>query len=84
MSVAIRLKKMGTKKKLSFRLVAVDSRSPRDGKSIEELGHYNPKSDLNQLALKKDRIEYWLSVGARPTEAAAALLKREGIRSKKA
>ena len=80
MAVRIRLKKMGRKARPFFRLCAVDSRNPRDGKVIEELGYYDPMvRDTDARAiLKSERIDYWLSVGAQPSEKAGVLIKKYG------
>lgn len=80
MAVRIRLKRMGRKARPFYRLCATDVRAPRDGKVIEELGHYDPMvADTDARAiLKCDRIDYWLSVGAQPSEAAATLIKKYG------
>lgn len=80
MAVRIRLKKMGRKARPFFRLCAVDSRNPRDGKVIEELGYYDPMvRDTDARAiLKAERIEYWLGVGAQPTDKAGILIKKYG------
>ncbi len=79
-AVRIRLKKMGRKARPFFRMCAVDSREPRDGKVIEELGYYDPMvRDTDARAiLKGERIDYWLSVGAQPTEKAKVLIKKYG------
>ena len=79
--VRIRLMRLGKRKQGSFRLCATDSRTPRDGASLECLGWYDPqaKEDSKRLLFKVDRIRHWLSKGARPTEAAAALLKSQKI-----
>ncbi|GIW99200.1 MAG: hypothetical protein KatS3mg111_2533 [Pirellulaceae bacterium] len=80
MAVRIRLKKMGRKHRPFFRLCAVDSRRPRDGKVIEELGYYDPmvpETDARAI-LNADRIQYWLGVGAQPTEKAAVLIRKYG------
>lgn len=81
MAVKIRLKRFGRRHRSFYRLSAMDSRSPRDGKVIEELGWYDPKAKDpdQQVSLKRERIEYWLGTGAQPTETVAALLKRNGI-----
>lgn len=80
MAVRIRLKKMGRKARPFYRLCATDVRAPRDGKVIEELGHYDPMvPDTDARAiLKSDRIDYWLSVGAQPSDAARTLIKKYG------
>jgi small subunit ribosomal protein S16 len=82
MSVKIRLRRDGQKKRPFYHLVAADERRARNGRFIEELGYYNPivSTDAEPtLVLKEDRIRYWLSVGAQPSETAAALLKKQGI-----
>lgn len=80
MAVRIRLKKMGRKHRPFYRVCAVDSRAPRDGKVIEELGYYDPmiletdaRANLNQ-----ERIQYWISVGAQPSQKAGVLIKKYG------
>jgi small subunit ribosomal protein S16 len=75
--------RMGRRHKPFFRLNAMDEQSPRDGKIIEKLGHYDPieKDPAKQLVLKKDRIEYWLGVGAVPSETVAELIAKIGIES---
>jgi len=81
MAVKLRLKRIGRRHQPAYRLSAVDSRSPRDGRVIEELGFYNPlaRSADQSLKIKADRVEYWLSVGAQPTDTVRALLKRSGL-----
>ena len=76
--VKIRLARHGRKKSPFYRVVAANSRSPRDGRFIEILGTYNPmlKEESKEINLKLDRIDYWLSVGAQPTETAASLIKK--------
>jgi small subunit ribosomal protein S16 len=79
-AVRIRMKMMGRKARPFYRLCAVDSRRPRDGKVIEELGYYDPmvrETDARAI-LKGERIDYWMSVGALPTEKAAILIKKYG------
>lgn len=80
MAVRIRLKKMGRKARPFFRLCAVDSRAPRDGKVIEELGTYDPmiRDTDARVVLKRERIDYWMSVGAQPSEKAGVLIKKYG------
>lgn len=80
MAVRIRLKKFGRKHRPYFRLCALDVRRPRDGRVIEELGHYDPmcpETDARAL-LNGERIDYWKSVGAQPSESAAVLIKKYG------
>ena len=79
--VRIRLKRTGRRHQPSYRLTAVDGRSTRDGRVLEELGFYDPahRSPELQCNLKTERIEYWLRVGAQPSETARSLLKKAGI-----
>ncbi len=76
--VKIRLRRVGAKKQPSYRVVIADSRSPRDGRFIETVGFYNPRTEPPTVEIKEDRVLYWLSQGAQPTEAVASLLKRQG------
>ena len=78
MAVRIRMKKMGRKHRPFFRIVAIDSRQPRDGRVLEELGSYDPmvRSTDDRVTLKPDRIKHWLGVGAKPTEKVAVLLRK--------
>ena len=80
MAVRLRMKKLGRNKRPFFRICAIDSRAPRDGKVIEELGHYDPlvKDTDARAILKGERIAYWLSVGAQPSENCAVLIKKYG------
>jgi len=77
--VKIRLRRMGAPKQPTYRVVATDVRAPRDGRFLEILGHYNPRTDPVTLEIKEDRVRYWLSQGAQPTEAVRRLLKQKGI-----
>jgi small subunit ribosomal protein S16 len=79
-AVRLRLKRLGRKNRPFYRLCAMDSRTNRDGKVIEELGHYDPLvPDTDARAvLNAERIDYWLQVGAKPTESVAALVKKYG------
>ena len=79
MSVKIRLKRMGMKKKPFYRVVVADERSPRDGRFIEEVGSYNPLTEPVELKINEERAKYWLGVGAQPTDTARALLKKGGV-----
>ncbi len=83
MSVALRLARLGNRNRPFYRLNAIDSRTRRDGRVIEELGHYNPleKDEAKQVAVKLDRCAYWLSVGAQPSRTVATLLKRKGLKA---
>lgn len=76
MSLVLRMRQQGHRNKRSFRLVVADARSPRDGKYVECLGHYNPH-EADGVVVKKDRIEHWISQGAKPSEKLTALLKRK-------
>jgi small subunit ribosomal protein S16 len=78
MAVKIRLTRMGGHKKPFYRVVAADSESPRDGRFLEVLGHYDPAKDLEGVSLKTERIKYWLSKGAKPTLTVTQLLKKKG------
>ena len=84
MAVKLRLKRFGRRHCSTYRLAAVDSRRPRDGRVIEELGFYRPagKGTAAQATLEVERIRHWLSVGAQPTETVGQLLKQHGITSK--
>ena len=73
--VALRLTRIGAKKKPSYRLVAIDSRRARDSKTIEILGHYNPRPDPIEIDLKRERIAYGLGVGAQPSDTVQRLIK---------
>ncbi len=85
MAVRIRLKRMGRKNRAFFRICAFDVREERDGRSIEQLGTYDPmeKEESKKVVLKKERIEYWLSVGAKPSETVGSILKKNKIPFKK-
>lgn len=78
MAVKMRLKRMGATKKPYYRIVVSDSRSPRDGKNIEEIGTYDPLKEESKVTIKEDRVQYWLSVGAQPTDTVRNLLSQEG------
>lgn len=75
MSVKLRLMRTGTKKKVSYRIVATDRRAPRDGHYLEILGSYNPRTEPVVLQLKAERIRYWLGKGALASEAVRDLIK---------
>jgi small subunit ribosomal protein S16 len=81
MSVKLRLKRMGRKNHAFFRLNAIDSRTPRDGRVIEELGFYDPanKTAEKQFVAKLDRCKHWLDVGAVPSPTVSSLLKKHGL-----
>ena len=80
--VKIRLRRVGAKNSPSYRLVAADSRSPRDGAFITIIGHYNPLTDPETVAIDEEKALHWLRQGAQPTEAAARLLSKLGILEK--
>ena len=78
MAVKIRLKRLGKVKVPQYRIVVVDSRKKRDGRVIEEIGKYHPKEDPSYIDVVSDRAQYWLGVGAQPSDAVAAILKITG------
>lgn len=78
MAVKIRLKRIGKIRTPFYRIVVADARSKRDGRVIEEIGTYNPKADPSVISVVSDRAQYWLGVGAQPSEAVTALLKLTG------
>ena len=77
-AVKIRLKRMGAIRSPHYRIVVMDSRAKRDGRAIEEIGKYHPKNDPSFIEVNSERAQYWLGVGAQPTEAVVAILKRSG------
>ncbi len=77
--VVIRLRRQGKTKQPSYRLVVADSRSPRDGKFIEIVGHYNPVRQPKELVVKGDRVRYWIGVGAQPSDTVVRLLKQVSV-----
>ncbi len=79
MSVRIRLKRMGAKKKPFYRIVVTDSRSPRDGRFIEELGYYDPGTDPVTFKVNDEKVKEWLSKGARPSDTVKRLLQKSGV-----
>jgi len=76
MAVRIRLARHGRKKRPFYRIVAADSRMPRDGRYIERLGHFDPMADDDHLTLDLERVDYWLSEGASPSDTAAGLIDK--------
>lgn len=80
--VKLRLKRMGKKHIPLYKIVAADARSPRDGRFIESVGHYNPHTDPMLITFKEDRVLYWLNNGAQPTETVKSLLRKEGVMMK--
>lgn len=79
MAVKIRLRRMGAKKAPFYRIVVANSRFPRDGRFIEELGYFNPNSDPAEVKLDGDKAKDWIAKGAQPTDTVKALLKKNGI-----
>lgn len=79
MAVKIRLKRMGAHKKPFYRVVVADSRSPRDGKFIEEIGYYNPLTNPADIKIDGEKAKKWISNGAQPTETVKSLFKKSGI-----
>ena len=87
MAISIRLSRGGAKKRPYYRIVVADSRAPRDGKYLEQVGTYNPmlaKDDANRVKVNEDRARYWLGVGAQPTDRVARFLDAAGIRERAA
>lgn len=82
MAVKIRLKRMGAKKKPFYRIVVADSRSPRDGRSIEQLGYYDPLSDPVTLKIDEEKAIDWMSKGAKPSDTVRNLFSQQGIMQK--
>ena len=85
MSVALRLSRGGSKKRPYYKIVVANSRAPRDGKYLEQIGTYNPllaKDDETRVRLVEDRVRYWLGVGAQPTDRVARLLDKAGIKER--
>ncbi|MBA3620263.1 MAG: 30S ribosomal protein S16 [Acidothermales bacterium] len=78
MAVKIKLKRLGKMRDPHYRIVVADSRTKRDGRAIEEIGEYHPKSDPSRISVDSPRAQYWLGVGAQPTEAVAAILRVTG------
>ena len=79
MAVKIRLRRVGRKKAPMYRIVIADSKSPRDGKFIEIIGQYQPRTGDKALNLVADRVNYWLNVGAQPTDTVRSLLRKAGL-----
>lgn len=82
MAVKLRLKRMGSKQKPFYRIVAADSRSPRDGKFLETVGTYDPIKGSDVVTLKEDRVLYWMQNGAIPTDTVRSILSKQGIMKK--
>lgn len=79
MAVKIRLRRMGAKKAPFYRIVVADSRYPRDGRFIEEVGYYNPTKEPSVIKIDEEKAKTWLANGAQPTDTVKALLKIQGI-----
>ena len=79
MAVKIRLRRMGAKKAPFYRIVVADSRYPRDGRFIEEIGTYNPLKNPSEVTLDADKAKTWIQNGAQPTDTVKVLFKKEGI-----
>lgn len=79
MAVKIRLRRMGAKKAPFYRIVVADSRYPRDGRFIEEIGTYNPTTTPSEIKVDADKAKQWIANGAQPTDTVKALLKKEGV-----
>ena len=79
MAVKIRLRRVGAKKAPFYRIVVADSRYPRDGRFIEEIGTYNPMADPTEFKVDADKAKKWIANGAQPTDTVKALLKKNGI-----
>lgn len=79
MAVKIRLRRMGKKKAPFYRIVVADSRFPRDGRFIEEIGYYNPLEDPSVVSVDAEKVKKWIANGAQPTDTVKELLKKEGV-----
>ena len=79
MAVKIRLRRMGAKKAPCYRVVVADSRFPRDGRFIEEIGYFNPNTDPADVKIDGDKAKDWIAKGAQPTDTVKALLKKNGV-----
>ena len=82
MAVKIRLRRMGAKKAPFYRIVVADSRYPRDGRFIEEVGYYDPMSEPATIKLDNEKVEKWLANGAQPTETVRSILNKSGVNGK--
>ena len=79
MAVKIRLKRMGAKKAPFYRVIVADSRSPRDGRFIDEIGYYDPTKDPSVIKIDAEKANKWIANGAQPTDTVKSILKKEGI-----
>lgn len=80
MSVVIRLKTMGTKKKIKHRIVVTDTRFPRNGRFLEEVGFWDPSKTPAVVNVKQDRVQHWVKQGAKPSETVKSVLKKAGMK----
>lgn len=80
--VRIRLRRVGKKKQASYRIVVIDREAPATGRAIENIGHFNPRTDPETFVIKEERALYWLGVGAKPSDAVLRLLEKSGIMDK--
>lgn len=80
MSVVIRLKTMGTKKKIKHRIVVTDTHFPRNGRFLEEVGYWDPSKEPAIVKVKQDRVEHWMKQGAKPSETVRSVLKKAGVK----
>ena len=81
MAVRIRLTRVGSSKNPIWRMVVADRTSPRDGRAIETIGHYNPQTEPSQITIDAERAQYWLDHGAKPSRTAAHLLRTQGVKA---
>ncbi|UZT82713.1 30S ribosomal protein S16 [Caproicibacterium sp. BJN0003] len=79
MAVKIRLRRMGAKKNPFYRIVVADSRYPRDGRFIEEIGYYNPLTEPSEVKVDSEKVKEWIKNGAQPTDTVKALFKKNGV-----
>ncbi len=82
MAVKMRLARIGAKKQPAYRVVVAEARGKRDGRLVERLGHYDPRTQPPTIVLNQERVNYWLGVGAQPTDSMGQLLRRAGITDK--
>ncbi|MBI1967591.1 MAG: 30S ribosomal protein S16 [Gemmatimonadetes bacterium] len=83
MATRIRLRRMGRKGQAHFRIVVADSRSPRDGRFVATIGHYNPRANPAVIQVDADKAQVWLAKGATPTDTVRSLLKKAGVLGKR-
>ncbi|NEZ91763.1 30S ribosomal protein S16 [Clostridium botulinum] len=79
MAVKMRLKRMGAKKAPFYRVVVADSRSPRDGRFVEEIGYYNPITEPSTIKLDEEKVQKWIKNGAQPTDTVKKLIEKAGV-----